>query len=119
VAMAQYFNALQAYQAKVKATQEAYKAEMAEYQARVNIYSAQMYAYQQALVRWQMTRALALGPAKGLIERALQDYGWTFVDKRRPALYYRKVLGTWEGQGIIISILFLAVWGVLWLRDRL
>ena len=119
VAMAQYFNAVQAYQAKVKAIQEAYKAEMAEYQARVNIYSAQMYAYQQALVRWQMARAMALGPAEGLITRALEDYGWTFVDKRRPALYYRKVLATWEGQGIIIAVLFLAVWGVLWLRDRL
>ncbi len=119
VAMAQYLNALQAYQDQVKAIQEAYKAQVAEYQARVNIYSAQMYAYQQALVRWQMTRAMALGPAEGLIGRVLEDYGWTFVNKHRPDLYYRKVLATWAGQGIIIATLFFAVWGVMWLKDRL
>ncbi len=118
VSMARYLNALQAYQQEVAAIQQSYRAELSLYQTRVDIYSAQMFAYQQALVRWQMSRTLALGPAEGLLAHVLEDYGWTFVDKHSPDLYYRKVLATWGGQGLLIAALFVAVWGVLWAKDR-
>ncbi len=119
VTMARYLNALQAYQDQVQAIQEAYKAELALYQSRVDIYSAQMYAYQQALVRWEMERALALGPAEGMLAHVLEDYGWTFVNKHDPALYWRKVGLTWGGQGLIIVALFFAIWAVQAVKERL
>ena len=119
VAMARYLAALQAYQDEVKALQEAYQAELTLYQSRVNIYSAQMYAYQHALVRWEMGRALALGPAEGMLAHVQQDYGWTFVDKHKPNLYWRKIALTWGGEGVIIVVLFLAVWVIQVLKERM
>ncbi|NPA27211.1 MAG: ATP-binding cassette domain-containing protein, partial [Chloroflexi bacterium] len=118
VAMARYLNALDEYQKRVEALQEAYKAQLAIYQSRVDLYSAQMVAYQQAYLRWQLERELALGPAEGMLAHVLDDYQWTFVNKERDDLFRRKVLLTWQGQAVIIAVLFGAILLVQNLKDH-
>jgi hypothetical protein len=54
-----------------------------------------------------------------MLAHVLEDYGWTFVNKHDPALYWRKVGLTWGGQGLIIGALFLAIWAVQAVKERL
>jgi ABC-type multidrug transport system ATPase subunit/pSer/pThr/pTyr-binding forkhead associated (FHA) protein len=109
VAMAQYFEDLQDYQDEVQAIQDQYKADMETYQNEADIYKAEMTAYQEELIEWQITRTSAVEPAVGMIETYKVDYAWTFVDKNDPQAFWTKILTTWVAQGIINSILVLAV----------
>ncbi|NPA06517.1 MAG: ATP-binding cassette domain-containing protein, partial [Chloroflexi bacterium] len=118
VAMARYLRALDAYQRQVEAIQESYKAQLAIYQSRVDLYSAQMVAYQQAYLRWQLERELALGPAEGMLAHVLEDYRWTFVNKENPVLFQRKILLTWQGQAGLSLALLVAILVVQRLKDR-
>jgi ABC-type multidrug transport system ATPase subunit/pSer/pThr/pTyr-binding forkhead associated (FHA) protein len=109
VAMAQYFEDLQAYQDEVNAIQDQYKADMEAFQNEAEIYKAEMTAYQEDLIEWQITRTSAVEPAVGMIETYKVDYYWTFVDKNDPQAFWTKIITTWAAQCIIISVLILGV----------
>jgi ABC-type multidrug transport system ATPase subunit/pSer/pThr/pTyr-binding forkhead associated (FHA) protein len=109
VAMAQYFEDLQAYQDDVTAIQDQYKADMEAYQNEADIYTAEMTAYQEELFEWQIARQSAVEPAVVMIETYKVDYEWTFVNKEDTGAFWTKILTTWVAQGIINAILIVAV----------
>lgn len=117
VAVALYLQDMKAYQEEVLAIQDAYKAKLTEYQSRTNVYKAQVFVYQQALMQWQISRSLALEPAKGMVAHFLDDYGWTFVNLENHELFWRKITRTWLGQGTIILTVFVLILGILRWRD--
>lgn len=109
VAVAEYLQALEAYQNQVKAIQDQYKAELAAYEAEASVYQSQVIAYQTELANYDIARNSAIGKAEGLIEKILDDFSWTFVDKRSLSAYAFKVVAAWIAQGVIISVLFVAI----------
>jgi hypothetical protein len=109
VAMAEYFDALETWQDQATAIQDQYRAEVAQYRSEADVYQAQVVAYQTALADWQVARASAVQPAETLVDQIHRDMGWTFVNKKDTAAYISKVAGTWIAQGVIISILFVAI----------
>ncbi len=120
VAMAQYLEALDAYQvefdawqAEANAIQAAYEADLTAYQrqaeAEASAYQAVAIAYQQDLAEWNIGRASAVTPAEGLIFQVNRDFGWTFVNKEDAAAFYTKIFGTWIAQVIYTTVLFAVI----------
>ena len=59
--------------------------------------------------QWQIARTAAVSKAEALIARFHDDFGWAFVDKDSPGLYWRKLLTAWAGQTAIIGVLFAGI----------
>jgi hypothetical protein len=123
IAMADYFAALREWEAESEQIQNDYEAqldvyqqqvadyqaEIADYQSRLGDYQNALIKYQQDLGAWQIARASAVKPAESLISQINRDFGWTFVDKTDPALFYPKIIGTWIAQVIYSTVLFLVI----------
>jgi hypothetical protein len=109
VAMAEYFEELEAWEEEATRIQDNYRAEVNAYRAEADVFQAEMVAYQSALADWQVARASAVQPAEALVDQIHRDMGWTFVNKENTSAYVAKVAGTWIAQGVIISILFVAI----------
>ncbi len=109
VAVADYLAALQAYQTLVEQIQTDAEGEFAAYEAEIEVYQAQVVSYQEELVGWQIAREAAVLPAEGLINTFVEDFRWTFVNKDNPDEFWPFIYKTWVAQGIIISILFVAI----------
>ncbi len=109
VAMAEYFEALQAYQDEVDAIQQAYKADVEAYQGEAAVFESAMVAYQESLFEWQAKRGAAVGPAEGTIEVFYTDFGWSYVDKNDTSAFYTKILRAWGAQGLMIVVMIGAV----------
>lgn len=90
VAMANYFDALEAWQDEVETIQSAYRAELEEYQAQAQIAEAELEAYQERVNAYQ---------------ESLREYQATVDDyQERLAAYQESVFnfqterGTWEAE---------------------
>jgi ABC-type multidrug transport system ATPase subunit len=106
VAVAEYLDSLEAYQAEVESIQSAAEADFADYESELGIYQAQVTTYQQERIEWQLQREAAIQPVEGLINATHRDFGWTFVNKEDPVAYWPSLLLSWGAQGLIIGILF-------------
>lgn len=88
VAMANYFDALEAWQAEAEEINNAYRAELEEYQAQAQIaeaeleaYQANVSAYQEALREYQAT---------------VDDYQTRLAEYQESVFDYQTARGTWE-----------------------
>ncbi len=109
IAMADYFAALQEWEAQVNEIQDAYRADLDLYRAEAEVFQAAMVSYQTELADWQVARAAAVQPAETLVNQIHRDMGWTFVDKRDVVAYSTKIISTWVAQMVIITLLFVAI----------
>jgi ABC-type multidrug transport system ATPase subunit len=109
VAMAAYFDEVQAYQDDVQVIQDNYKADMELYQAEAEVYQEEMEAYQEDLIEWQLTRKAAVDPAEAIIETFYDEYGWAFVNKDDPGEFWPRLFRTWIASSIIIGVLLVGV----------
>jgi ABC-type multidrug transport system ATPase subunit/pSer/pThr/pTyr-binding forkhead associated (FHA) protein len=115
VAMADFFTALKAWEAKATVIQDDYKRQVADYQAKADVYKSETIAYQEALAKWQIARASAVTPSEANVNLFYSGFGWSAVDKGDILAYWTKILSTWLAQSSIILILFLAI---LYLQKR-
>ncbi|MCL4561955.1 MAG: FHA domain-containing protein [Chloroflexi bacterium] len=109
VKMAQYLNALSDYQAQVDVIQEDYKSAMQVYQAQAEVYKNQMIDYQEALALYNIGRNSAVKGAEGLIESIREQFGWAWVNKNDPNIFYPWLFKEWLSQGAIIGVYFLII----------
>lgn len=109
VAMAEYFDALQAWEEEVNRLQSDYEAELQRYRAEAEVFQAQQVNFQTQLAEWQVARAAAIQPAEGVLGQAWADYNWTFVDKGDRPLFLRKIARAWLAQLAISAVLFGAI----------
>jgi hypothetical protein len=109
VAVADYLAALQEYQTLVEGIQAEAEAEFAAYEAEIQVYQAQVIRYQEDLATWQITREAAVLPAEAMIFTFNDDFRWTWVNKENPDEFWPFIYQTWIAQGIIISVLFVAI----------
>jgi hypothetical protein len=115
VKMAQYMNALSAYQNQVKDIQDSYKNQMELYRSMGDIYEGQMKKYQTDLAVYNISRVSAVKGAEGIIGSVTKQYGWAWIDKDDPDLYFPWLFDTWFAQ-IKISIIYIVI--VLFLIKR-
>ena len=109
VAMAQYMNALQSYQDDVQRIQDDYKNQMDLYEAEAKVYQAGMVEYQEARSKYEMARNSAAKEAEGVIDGTTEMFGWGWVDKDNPGVFWPWLFTTWIAQGVIIFVYFIAI----------
>jgi ABC-type multidrug transport system ATPase subunit/pSer/pThr/pTyr-binding forkhead associated (FHA) protein len=115
VKMAQYLNSLSSYQDQVKDIQDGYRNQMELYRSMSDIYEGQMKKYQTDMAVYNISRVSAVKGAEGIIGSVTKQYGWAWVDKDEPDLYFPWLLDTWFAQ-IKISIVYIVI--VLFLIKR-
>jgi ABC-type multidrug transport system ATPase subunit len=103
VAMTVYLNSLGAYQDEVTQIQELYKSEMAIYEAEADVFQAEMTDYQEKYTEWEISRNSAVGGAEGLIESITGEFGWAWINKEDPNIFWPWLLKAWTAQMIIIG----------------
>jgi ABC-type multidrug transport system ATPase subunit/pSer/pThr/pTyr-binding forkhead associated (FHA) protein len=106
VKMAQYMNALVAYQDQVKLIQDAYRNEMDLFQVQADVYTGQMRVYQEELATYKIIRFSAVKGAEATIQKTAEKFGWTWVDKSDPLIYYPWLIKTWVANLLICLIYF-------------
>jgi ABC transport system ATP-binding/permease protein len=115
VKMAQYLNSLSSYQNDVKDIQDSYRNQIDLYRAESDVYSSEMTKYQEDVARYNIARISAVKGAEGVMSSVTDQYGWAWVNKKDPAIYYPWLLNTWLAQIKIIAVYFVII---LWLIKR-
>ncbi len=125
VAMANYFEDLQEWQAEVEAIQAGYEAELEVYRGEVEAFRTELDAYQEraiavetARTEWLIAQEGAVQPAEGLIRQFYPGFGWSYVDKSDTTAYWGMLLRTWGAQWTIILILFVLIMVLQKRKDR-
>lgn len=109
VAVAQYLNALQAYQDDVNLIQTDYKNQMELFESQAKVYQAEMVKYQEALSEYELKRNGAVKGAEGLIESVRNEFGWAWVNKNNPDEFWPWMIKAWSAQLIIVLVYFLII----------
>jgi hypothetical protein len=115
VQMAQYLNALSSYQNLTKDIQDAYRNQIDLYRSQSDVYQSQMEKYQEDIARYNISRVSAVKGAEGIMGSVTTQYGWAWVDKDDPAIYFPWLVNTWFAQSKIVLAYFVIV---LWLIKR-
>jgi ABC-type multidrug transport system ATPase subunit/pSer/pThr/pTyr-binding forkhead associated (FHA) protein len=115
VKMAQYLNSLSSYQNDVKDIQDSYRNQIDLYKAESDVYSSEMAKYQEDVARYNIARISAVKGAEGVMSSVTEQYGWAWVNKKDPAIYFPWLINTWLAQIKIIAVYFLII---LWLIKR-
>jgi hypothetical protein len=106
VAMVKYLNSLQEYQDQVKQIQDSYRLQMTMYENQARLYQSQMEDYQKARLSYEAAVNTAVNSAEGSINTFIDAYGWTFVNKNDPEVFWPWLITAWTAQGIIILVFF-------------
>lgn len=109
VQMAQYLNALSSYQTDVKDIQDSYRNQMDLYRSQADVFESQMAKYQEDVARYNIARVSAVRAAEGIIGSVTDQYGWAWVNKDDPAIYYPWLLNTWFAQLKIVAAYFVVI----------
>jgi hypothetical protein len=120
VAIAEYLDALEAYQAEVQEIQSAFQADLAAYRAEAAVFQSETVAFEtaraeylEARARWEAENQAAIAeaviPAEQTIAQAERDFGWLFVNKNNPEEYWGTITKTWLAQSSIIGLLFFLI----------
>ena len=115
VAMADYFQKLQEWEAQVTGIQNEYKQQIEAYQAQSEVYKSEVITYQTELAEWQVGQGSAVSPAEFAVGKYYNDLKWTLVNKEDPVAYVAKITKAWLVQFFIILVLFVAI---LFLQKR-
>lgn len=118
IALAQYLQALQDYQAKVDFIRENYKAQVNEYQAKADVYKAEMRAYEEQRTQWEINRNAAVSKAEGTISTFRDNFGWAFIDKNDTGYYWGRIAYAWGLDALMIVILLFLVLFFIYRKDR-
>jgi ABC-type multidrug transport system ATPase subunit len=113
VAMAEFFDEIQAWEKEVQEIQEAYKAQVEEYQVEADLYKTKAINYQESLAKWNIARASAVEPAESIIHSFNEKVGFSFMDKSDPAIFRSQITEAWLAM-IVINSIFIA--GILILQ---
>ena len=109
VQMAQYLNALSSYQDNVKDIQDDYRNKMDLYQAMAEVYKGQMKKYLEDAARYNVARVSAVKGAEGVIESVTEKYGWAWVNKRDPDIFYPWLARAWVAQIEILLVYYVII----------
>lgn len=116
--MVQYLNALQSYQDEVAIIQDQYRSEMNLYEAQAELYQAEMEAYTTDLTEYETARNSAVERAEGVIKSVREEFGWAWVNKSDPDIFYPWLYKTWGAQLIICGVYFVIILFLIKRKDN-
>jgi ABC transport system ATP-binding/permease protein len=105
----QFLNAVDSYMKLANTIQDDYTAKMGLYQVEADVYKSKMIKYQEDLAKFQVARISAVNTAEGNIKGILDKYGWAFVDKSDPKIYFPWLFQTWISQLEIVAAYFVII----------
>jgi hypothetical protein len=79
------------------------------YEARVSVYQAAMMQYQQDLAQYSIARVAAVKGAESVMDTISSKYGWTWVNKNDPAVYYPWLVQVWLAHLGIVAAYYLII----------
>jgi hypothetical protein len=109
VQMVQYLNALVSYQDDVKNIQDNYRNQIDLYQVVADVYKNRMTKYQTDLATHTIARVSAVKAAEGIINSISEKYGWAYVNKKDPKIYFPWLFNTWISQVEIVAVYFVVI----------
>ena len=109
VQMAQYLNSLSSYQNEVKDIQDGYRNQMELYRSMSDVYQGEMRKYQEDLARYNISRVSAVKGAEGIIGSVTKQYGWAWVNKDDPDIYFPWLFNTWFAQLKIVAVYYVII----------
>jgi ABC-type multidrug transport system ATPase subunit len=115
VAMAEYFDELEVFQAEVDQVQADFDAQLEQFDVSMSRYTADLTVYQEQRGLWEAARLGSVTTTEELVRKLVRDFGWTFVDKNNFTKYWGKIGKTWIAQITLIGLLFA---GTLILQKR-
>ncbi|HUN22978.1 MAG TPA: FHA domain-containing protein [Anaerolineales bacterium] len=122
VAMAEYFDQLEQFNAQVKAIQADFDNQMAEFREKLAVFENEVAAFQAAKIAFEQENGeyvaqqrLAIGAAENFLKQPVQDFGWLMVNKEQKMAV---VVQTWLSQGLIILIVFVLIIVFMRRKDR-
>ncbi len=99
---------LEAYEAEVNQIQDDFKVERAGFEQEVAVYKDEQKQFATEMGEYQAARVGAIKTAEGIIGKLYDNFGWLFVEKNS-AKYWTMLVTTWVAQGVIMSVLFVAI----------
>ncbi|MGD0610382.1 MAG: FHA domain-containing protein [Anaerolineales bacterium] len=109
VQMVEYLNALSAYQNNVQDIQDNYQNQMELYQTVADLYKSQMTKYEEDLATYNIERVSAVKGGEGIIQGVYGQYGWAWVNKHDPKVYFPWLFQTWFAQVVIVAVYFVII----------
>jgi ABC-type multidrug transport system ATPase subunit/pSer/pThr/pTyr-binding forkhead associated (FHA) protein len=109
VAMVQYLNALQDYQDEVTLIQDQFRNQLELYESQADVFQAQMEDYQKTRLSYEAARNTAVASAEGIIENVKKEFGWAFVNKDDPDVFWSWIANLWLAQTILIGVYFVLI----------
>jgi len=109
VQMVEYLNALSSYQDTVKDIQDNYQNQMDLYQTMADLYKSQMTKYEEDLASYDIARVSAVKGGEGVIQGNEDQYGWAWVNKNDPFIYFPWLFQTWFAQVVIVAVYFVII----------
>ena len=119
LALAQYLQALNDYQASADKIRAEYKRQADDYRAKSDLYKAEMTTYQTKRTRWELDRNSAVSKSEIIINTYNNDFGWAFVNKQDSAEYWSSILFAWSVEAGMSFVLFILVLVFIYRKDRL
>ena len=107
--MVQYLNSLKAYQDEVTLIQDQFRSQLELYEAQADVFKAQMEDYQKARLSYEAARNSAVATAEGIIESVKKEFGWAFVNKDDPDVFWSWIATLWLAQLILIGVYFVLI----------
>jgi len=109
VQMVQYLNALSDYQQTTQAIGDNAQNEGDLYRAMATVYQGQMATYQNQLIQYEFARRGAVAAGEGIIAGVTKIYGWAWVNKHDPSIFFPWLVNTWLAQVKIILVYFVII----------
>jgi hypothetical protein len=120
IAVSEFLDAIQAYQAETAEIQATFQADLAAYRAEAAVFQSESIAnetaraeFLEAQARWEANKQAAIAkavvPAEQVISQTERDFGWLYVDKNNDTEYIGTITTTWLAQGFIIGLLFFLI----------
>ena len=113
-----YLQAMKDYQASTQKIQAEYETQVAAYQVKADQYQKDILAYQQEFGEWEVARKSAIGTAEQLIERFMENFDWSIVDKSNKSEYMKSIVKCWLAQITISCVLLSWILLRFKLKDR-
>jgi hypothetical protein len=109
VKMTEFLLSLDSYMQDVDRIQAEYESEIELYKAKADVFEAEMANYQKQKVEYDIKRSGAVAGAEGLIGSITDEFGWAWVNKEDPDIFWPWLFRAWRAQAILIAIYFVII----------
>jgi hypothetical protein len=109
VAIVGFLNALDAYMQDVDLIQAEYEGQIEVYKAKADQFEAEMAKYQEEKVSYDIKRNGAVKSAEGLMNGVTEKFGWAWINKSDPSIFWPWLFRTWGAQIVLTVIYFVII----------